>query len=308
MPLVSIGSARRARTCAGVAAWFALAWSLDARADAAPDRYRKRGYYAAHGGAIAVFATGIVALWRMRPGDRGPDPSWFPGDASLRGRESTGAARLSDSLIAVTIASPVAAGLGQGVSPRFLNAGVVYAQTLSANLLLTGLTKAIARRPRPYTYRYLDDSRANDDWYVAFYSGHASTAFASAVAGSYLFAESAPNRASRVAMWGAELTLASTTAMLRVRAGKHYYSDVLLGMLMGVGVGIGVPVLHGARYRPKAEELIAAGGGVLVGTTTALLLPFSQDALDEGSPTPDISWMPSSFENGGVGVSASGTF
>jgi membrane-associated phospholipid phosphatase len=285
-----------------------FSWSLDARAEAAPDRYRSNAYYGAHGGAIAAMFGGSIALTLMPAGGRGPDPCWFPGDHSLRGRESTGAARLSDSAIAVTIATPVAGALGKGVSPRFLNATMVYAETLSANLLLNSLSKVLFRRPRPYTYRYLDASQADDDWYVSFYSGHSSTAFSSAVAGSYLFAESAQNRASRVVMWGAELTLASATAMLRVRAGKHYYSDVVVGMLMGIGLGVGVPVLNGARYRPEALELIAAGGGVVLGTTTAALLPFQQDELPAKNPEPEVSVLPNTFENGAVGLTASGTF
>jgi membrane-associated phospholipid phosphatase len=251
---------------------------------------------------------GSIALTLLPGGGRGPDPCWFPGDYGLRGRQSTGAARMSDSLIAVTIAAPVAAAVGKGVTPRFLNTGVVYAETLSANLLLNALSKVVFRRPRPYTYRYLDDSQADDDWFVSFYSGHSSTAFSTAVAGSYLFAESAPNDASRIVMWGTELTLASATAMLRVRAGKHYYSDVVVGALLGVGLGIGVPVLHGARYRPKAAELIAAGGGVVVGTATAALLPFQQDGPVANDTSPDVSVVPSAFDHGGIGLSASGTF
>lgn len=303
-------SGRHAVRRAGILVFVvAVAWEGRGHAqEAAPDRYRSNAYYGVHGGAIAAMAAGSIAFTLMPRSGRGPDPCWFPGDMSLRGRESTGAARLSDSLIAVTIATPVAAALGKGISPRFLNAGVVYGETLSANLLLNSLSKVLFRRPRPYTYRYLDDSRADEDWYVSFYSGHSSTAFSTAIAGSYLFAESAPNDASRAAMWGAELTLASATAMLRVRAGKHYYSDVLVGTLMGIGVGIGVPVLNGARYRPKAVELIAAGGGVVVGTTTALLLPFHQDGHEPKPTRADVSVLPATFENGAVGLSASGSF
>lgn len=305
---MSIRSGRSARLCAWVTALLSFSWSLDAHAEAAPDRYRKPAYYGVHGGAIAALSAGSIALTLLPHDGHGPDPCWFPGDFSLRGRQSTGAARLSDSLITVTIATPVAGALGKGVSRRFLNTGVVHAETLSLNLLLNSLSKVVFRRPRPYTYRYLDDSKADADWYVSFYSGHSSTAFSAAVAGSYLFAESAPNRASRAVMWGTELTLASATAMLRVRAGKHYYSDVFVGMLMGVGLGVGVPVLHGARYRPRAEELVAAGGGVVLGTTVAALLPFSQDPHEEKEPALDVSVMPSTFDNGGVGLSASGIF
>jgi membrane-associated phospholipid phosphatase len=287
---------------------LSVSWAFDARADAAPDRYRTNAYYGGHGAAVAAMAGGSVVFTLMPGGVRGPDPCWFPRDYSLRGRESTAASRMSDSLIAVTIATPVAGALGKGISPRFLNTAVVYAETLSANLLLNSLSKMLFGRPRPYTYRYLDDSQADDDWYVSFYSGHSSTAFSSAVAGSYLFAESAPNRASRAAMWGVELTLASATAMLRIRAGKHYYSDVLVGMLVGIGLGVGVPVLNGARHRPEAAELIAAGGGIVLGTTTAALLPFQQDSLLADDPEPEVSVLPSTFENGAVGLTASGRF
>lgn len=303
------GSGRHAARLAGAGLLaVALGWPASARAQAAPDRYRTSGYYVAHGVATTLLFGGSIAFTLMPRSGRGPDPCWFPGDMSLRGRQSTGAARLSDSLIAVTIATPMAGALGKGVSPELLNTGVVYAETLSANLLLNSLSKVVFRRPRPYTYRYLDDSEADDDWYVSFYSGHSSTAFSSAVAGSYLFAESAPDRASRAAMWGVELTLASATAMLRVRAGKHYYSDVFVGMLMGVGLGIGVPVLNGARYVPKVEELVAAGGGVVLGTTAAALLPFDQDELVTKKTEVEVSVMPSAFENGAVGFAASGTF
>jgi membrane-associated phospholipid phosphatase len=286
----------------------ALSVARGAHAQAAPDRYRKNAYYAAHGGAMAAMFGGSIALTLLPSGGRGPDPCWFPGDYGLRGRQSTGAARLSDALIAVTIATPVAAAVGKGIGPRFLNTGVVYAETLSANLLLNSLSKAVFRRPRPYTYRYLDDRHRDDDWYVSFYSGHSSTAFSTAVAGSYLFAESAPDDASRIVMWGAELTLASATAVLRTRAGKHYYSDIVVGALVGVGLGVGVPALHGARYRPKAAELVAAGGGVVVGTAAAALIPFRQDAPVASETPTDVTVMPSTFESGGVGLSASGTF
>jgi hypothetical protein len=146
---------------------------------------------------------------------------------------------------------------------------------LSANLFLNALTKVAVRRPRPYTYHA---ACAADDCYLSFYSGHASAAFTAAVGGAYLFAESAPNRGSRYALWGVELALASATANLRVRGGMHYYSDVVVGAVLGSGLGVLFPVLHGEHYHPDVWEVASAGGGLLVGVTVSELVPRDEPA------------------------------
>jgi membrane-associated phospholipid phosphatase len=301
-------SALKARAAALAVGLFTAGYAGKARAEAAPDRYRTNTYYGVQAGALAGLFGGSIALKFLPPAAPGPDPCWFPGDFSLRGEDRPGAAKLSDALIAVTIATPVAAALGKGASPRLLNFGIVYGETLGANLLLNTLSKAVFGRPRPYTYRYLTREHADSDWFVSFYSGHSSTSFAAAVSGSYLFAESAPDRLSSVLLTGVELTLASTTAVLRTRAGKHYYSDIIVGAVIGTGLGIGIPVANGARYKPRASELIAAGGGVALGTTLAALLPFDQAlALPHEKA---ISWqlVPAALGDGAVGMSAVGTF
>jgi len=286
----------------------AFGFCKGASAEAAPDHFRSNAYYGVQAGVIAALFGGSIGLNMLRGDERGPDPCWFPGDAGLRGRSSAAAARTSDSLIAITVAAPAAAALGKGVSPRLLNTSIVYTETLGANLLLNSLSKVLFRRPRPYTYRFPAGTPPEDDWYVSFYSGHSSMSFAAATSGSYLFAESAPDRHSRWMMWGAEFTLASATALLRVRAGKHYYSDILVGALMGIGIGIGVPVANGARYRPRPEELAAAGGGLLLGSVTALLLPFSQDDPLAESPVAAFTVAPMMLGERGVGLGASGSF
>jgi hypothetical protein len=160
------------------------------------------------------------------------------------------------------------------------------------------------RRPRPYRYRLPPTAHCETkDCAVSFYSGHASTAFAAAVAGSYLFAESAPDPRSRYAMWGFELTLASATANLRVRGGLHYYSDVLVGALVGTGIGVLVPVLHGERYHPDGYELASGAGGVVLGSTLSQLLPASEGSSET------IAWSlaPMAF-HAGSGLQVRGAF
>src|SRR5690606_11700059 len=145
--------------------------------------------------------------------------------------------------------------------------------------------KVVFRRPRPFSYRkdaecafQIDDADAN----LSFFSGHASSSFAAAFAGSFLMSERADAR-TRAAIWGSELALAGATANLRARAGKHYYSDILVGALVGAGIGLAVPALHGADAPPSGSDLLAGAVGLALGVTGSQLVAIGAEAIDEGT-------------------------
>jgi hypothetical protein len=69
--------------------------------------------------------------------------------------------------------------------------------------------------------------------------------------------------------------LAAATANLRVRAGEHFYSDVLVGALVGAGLGTAIPALHtDGVYAPSGAEWAAIAGGLVAGVTLSELLPL----------------------------------
>jgi hypothetical protein len=141
---------------------------------------------------------------------------------------------------------------------------------------------------------------------VSFYSGHSSTAFTAAIAGSLLYAESAPTPAAKLVVWGSELALAGATANLRIRAGKHYYSDVVVGAMVGSGLGILIPALHGGAYTPDGVEMLTAGGGLLVGIVASQLVPQRMDVPRSHAAT---TWSLSPWAGpSALGLSASGAF
>jgi membrane-associated phospholipid phosphatase len=282
-----------------------------AAAQAAPDEQRSTGYYVGHSGAIlALLGAAFAANTWFKPHKAGCDFSWFPGDCSLRGNCSPLAARVSDVTLGVTVVDPVVASAVQGFDWRLVNRGVVYAETLAVNLAVNTIVKVSVARPRPYTH--LPQCAADQgDPYVSFYSGHSSTAFSAALTGSYLFSESIPARGWRYTLWGSEFFLAAVTANLRLRAGKHYYSDVLLGAVVGMGFGIGTLLLHGANYRPEGGEYALAIGGVGLGTVVAQVLPFPSSALPGATASAgldSLTLLPWSLGNEAVGVQALGTF
>ncbi len=272
-------SAKRVLLAAALA-WCVALVAPRAKAEAAPDHTRSGSYYLLNGGATALmFGAALTAQLTFPDVCMGRDACFFPGDSSVRDNHSLAARGWSNVTVWSAVIAPVAGTLGRGADDRFGNTELVYGEALALDTFVHSIVKFAVRRPRPYTYRLPPGTHCKTrDCAVSFYSGHAATSFTAAVAGSYLFAESAKDRGSRDAMWGFELALAGATANLRVRAGMHYYSDVITGAIVGAGIGVLVPVLHGERYRPDGVELASAGGGLVVGTALSQFLPFDEIA------------------------------
>ena len=95
----------------------------------------------------------------------------------------------------------------------------------------------------------------------AFFSGHASAAFTVAVFTGEWFSEMYPNSAYRPLVWAGTLSLAGFVGALRIAAGKHYPSDVVVGALAGTGISLAVIRLHkkSVRFGPVALSGLWAG-------------------------------------------------
>jgi hypothetical protein len=239
-------------------------------------------------------------------------------DERVKRNFSSSAAKLADGLLVTTVALPAALMLGEvddGTRDRVL----LYAESISVNLFVNSVTKYLVQRPRPYTYntdpRVEEVERAQGrDSRLSFYSAHAAIGFGSAVTGSYIHAARTTDVNARAIVWGVELAGAAATANLRVRAGKHFYSDVIIGAVIGAGIGYLVPALHadeGAAYAPSGREYAAMGLGVVVGVLGSELLPLHDDVLVKlgtGPPTPvSVQLQPLALPDG-AGLAAVGSF
>lgn len=243
--------------------------------------------------------------------DEGHDWAWFPGDESVRGNFSTRSARRSDWLAISGLGLPPAALAAEGINRRLMAHTLLYTEALSVSLAVNIIAKRTVRRRRPYTYNpdpaiQVYREGQGDDAYYSFFSGHASTAFVSAVAGSYLYSQATDDITARSVVWGVEMALASATSRLRVKAGKHYWSDVLTGALVGAATGFLVPYAHQREGQARAlsgAEWASMGSGFALGLIAAELFggaPGLDDAIE-------LIWMPHSVP-GGAGLAISGGF
>lgn len=258
--------------------------------DPAPDDELDPGVdFALHGAITAGLLAGTL-LVTLVPVDRGElweRHIFGPLDRRVENDFSASAAQWSDGLLALTLVSPVLLELPRGLRRDTGQRLLMYSEAVSASLLLNNLAKYLVQRPRPYNYHpdprvqgYADAS--GDDAHLSFYSGHASSAFAAAVAGSYLFSLGPAGEDAKAVVWLIQTTLATATAGLRVRAGKHFYSDVVIGAVAGSGMGLLVPALHageGGLRMPSGLEWGAMAGGVILGGLASWLLPLDHDVL-----------------------------
>lgn len=146
---------------------------------------------------------------------------------------------------------PVFSGMRERSVQTGLVDAIMYAETVSLTLALTNVVKMAVRRPRPIAYveaeAHKDDpnySNSSTDSSLSFFSGHASMTGAIGATATYLAFARSPGTWRPWATLVLATAVSTFTSINRVRAGKHFPTDVLAGTFAGAGIGIVVPHLH----------------------------------------------------------------
>ena len=194
----------------------------------------------------------------------------LPWDRAVMGRYNKTVAEVSD-WFAVLGAMPLALGAaswyrGDACGRDLAVYSLMFAQALALQSALNLTFRSMKFWPRPYIYA--EDGagaeaaeNAEGEAYGSFFSGHASAAFTVAVFTGEWFSEMYPNSAYRPLVWAGTLSLAGFVGALRIAAGKHYPSDVVVGALAGTGISLAVIRLHkkSVRFGPVALSGLWAG-------------------------------------------------
>jgi len=123
---------------------------------------------------------------------------------------------------------------------------VVVGEVFLVNTALTLLTKELAHRPRPFLYNPaapLSD-KLKRDARLSFFSGHTSTAAAMCFATAKIWTDYHPDSQWKPAVWITATAIPVTVGYLRMKGGKHFFSDVLAGFMVGTATGLLLPQLH----------------------------------------------------------------
>jgi undecaprenyl-diphosphatase len=180
---------------------------------------------------------------------------------------------------AFAVIDPILTGVREQNAQAGLIDAIMYSETAALTLALTNLVKMAVRRPRPLAYTAYNEHKEDKEWSnsstdssLSFFSGHASMTGALGATATYLaFARSS----GKLRPW---LTLSFFTALTtfvsieRVRAGKHFPTDVIAGAFAGAGIGVVVPHLHRTEdvqqrkvwvgFTPAVDRGSAQGGAL----------------------------------------------
>ena len=218
----------------------------------------------------AILGTGLTAATAVLLLDHGKPPL-TPEEiaplspASINGLDrfatrhySRGCRVASDLLLGTTAAAPLALLLDPDIGEERAELGLIYLETMLVSALSFSVTKGVVTRYRPRVYNpqvpWAD--KESMDNRKSFFSGHTTLAFASAAFMASVYARYHPDGKANHYLRAGSLAAAGTTGILRILAGAHFPSDVVVGALVGSTCGTMIPRWHqkqadgAARGRP----------------------------------------------------------
>lgn len=162
-------------------------------------------------------------------------------DRHVIGNHSDLAAYGSDVEVALAIGIPAYLDYKDlGFSQSFKEDFIIYAEVLAIDSSFNNLARYSVPRARPEVYRE-NPPPTDANSFISFDSGHVASTFAALSAASMTY-----NYRYGPHVWPWLVTGVAGVSMgyLRSEAGKHFYTDDIIGMLIGTTVGTIVPMLH----------------------------------------------------------------
>lgn len=143
--------------------------------------------------------------------------------------------------------------------------GLLYVQSMAATGVLYTSSAMIADRFRPYTYNPEVDMgrRTGGGGKNSFFAGHPALVATATFFTAKTYSDYHPEMRNKWILYTAAGAASLATGVLRIKAGQHFISDVIVGIPVGALNGILIPHFH--KVKPElASRLSFApfyGGG-----------------------------------------------
>jgi membrane-associated phospholipid phosphatase len=138
----------------------------------------------------------------------------------------------------------------------------LFVESMAITGAMFSITAGAVQRSRPYVYNTDREMshRMNSDSQRSFYAGHTAATATATFFAAKVFADFNPDSKAKPYVWAAAAAVPAVVGYMRLRAGRHFLTDNLLGYGLGAGVGILVPHLHkktnnsGLSLQPYGDE------------------------------------------------------
>ncbi|QAA81159.1 phosphatase PAP2 family protein [Aequorivita sp. H23M31] len=183
-------------------------------------------------------------------------------DRWVAGKHSEKASSLSDIPFALSFAAPLALLFDDDINDHTGKYVGLYIESLATTAAIYTLSAGLIDRSRPYVYDNSgdtdDDRRFLNNGQRSFYSGHVAATATATFFAAKVYTDFHPNVQGKVFIWAGAATLPAAVGILRMEAGQHFLTDVLLGYVLGASTGILVPELH--KKKNKNVDLYPTSG------------------------------------------------
>ncbi len=169
-------------------------------------------------------------------------------DRWAAGNHSESASKMSDIPFAFSFAAPFALLFDDGINDHTGQFLGLYLETLATTATMYTLTAGLVNRSRPYVYddsgNTSDDRRMQNNGQRSFYAGHVAASATATFFAAKVYNDYYPDSPAKTWMWAGAAAIPAGVAYLRIEAGQHFLTDVVLGYVLGAATGILVPELH----------------------------------------------------------------
>ncbi|MDQ3292669.1 MAG: phosphatase PAP2 family protein [Bacteroidota bacterium] len=203
------------------------------------------------GGGLAVSGAGLYLISNKHGIDQDKlagltkdDVNAF--DRFTAGNYSESANNISDIPLYTSFALPFALIIDKKAFQAGPQIFLLYTETMAITGSIYAMTAGLVYRKRPLVYgteaplRTRTTKNANN----SFFAGHVAATASATFFAAKVFNDFNPDSPLRPVVWGVAAALPASVGYLRLEAGKHFLSDVILGYGIGTTVGILVPHLH----------------------------------------------------------------
>lgn len=212
-----------------------------------------------------TFGAGLsltTFIWEHRMEDRSPlevSMAEFDNvlglDEKVLDNRSSSAAIASDWVVRGAAVMPLTLLFDSEIRQDAKKIGVLGSEAFLLSYGLTNLAKVSVKRNRPFVFNpeVPIEEKLSPDSRLSFFSGHTSAASTATFFTAKIWTDYHPDSRWKPVVWTAAATIPAVTGYLRVKAGKHYVSDVMAGYAVGALVGYFVPHFHKMKRGEKRK-------------------------------------------------------
>lgn len=142
--------------------------------------------------------------------------------------------------------APIVALIDKNQRSHYGQISVMFIETMSAAAASFTIAAGLVERSRPLVYNTSIpvEERQDKDEQRSFFAGHTAATAAATFFAAKVFSDFNPDSKLKPYVWTAAAIIPASVGYMRLKAGKHFLSDNLLGYGIGAACGILIPQLH----------------------------------------------------------------